>query len=52
MAKEFYVPIQSEGYEGGYTAVSGFSRLWRETEGKSANVSAFAPLAFKLGETL
>ena len=49
-AKALYAQIQSKGYEGGYTTVSDFIRVWRQTEGQSANVSAFVPLAFKLGE--
>ena len=49
-AKALYAQIQSEGYEGGYTTVSDFIRAWRQTEGQSASVSAFVPLAFKLGE--
>ena len=48
-AKALFTQIQAQGYRGGYSAVTDFTRAWRELSGK-AITKAFVPLSFELGE--
>lgn len=49
-AKALYAQIKAAGYTGGYTRVTDFIRVWRQTEDQAASANAFIPLAFELGE--
>jgi len=49
-AKALYAQIRADGYDGGYTRVTDFIRLWRQGEGQGAAMNAFVPLVFELGE--
>ena len=49
-AKALYAEIKTTGYDGGYTGVTDFIRVWRQGEGQGAAVNAFIPLALELGE--
>jgi transposase len=42
--------LQVAGYEGCYSRVTDFIRMWRVAQGKSISTSAFVPLRFELGE--
>jgi len=44
-AKALFVQIQAQEYRGGYSAVTDFTRAWRELSGKSST-KAFVPLSF------
>ena len=48
-AKALLVQIQAQGYQGGYSAVTDFTRVWRENACQSVT-KAFVPLNFELGE--
>ena len=48
-AKALFAQIQAQGYRGGYSAVTDFTRAWRELSGQSST-KAFVPLSFELGE--
>ena len=48
-AKALFGQIQAQGYRGGYSAVTDFTRAWRELSGKAIS-KAFVPLSFELGE--
>jgi len=48
-AKALFAQIQAQGYRGGYSAVTDFTRAWRELSGKAIS-KAFVPLSFELGE--
>ena len=48
-AKALFAQIQAQGYQGGYSAVTDFTRAWRELSGKAIS-KAFVPLSFELGE--
>ena len=47
-ARALYDELRGHGYDGGYSRLTDFVRLWRQGEGQSA--TAFVPLAFELGE--
>ena len=49
-ARALHTEIKAAGYAGGYSGVTDFVRAWREGEGQAANVTAFVPLTFELGE--
>ena len=49
-ARALHTQIKTEGYTGGYSAVTDFIRAWRQGEGQAANVTAYVPLSFELGE--
>jgi transposase len=49
-ARALFAEIKASGYAGGYSAVTDFVRSWRQGEGQSANVTAYVPLNFQLGE--
>ena len=49
-ARALHTQIKTEGYTGGYSAVTDFIRAWRQSEGQAANVTAYVPLSFELGE--
>ena len=49
-ARALHAEIKAAGYDGGYSAVTDFVRAWRQGEGQAANVTAFVPLTFELGE--
>ncbi len=49
-ARALFAQIKATGYSGGYSGVTDFVRAWRKGEGQAANVTAFVPLAFELGE--
>ena len=49
-ARALHTEIKAAGYAGGYSAVTDFVRAWRQGEGQAANVTAYVPLAFELGE--
>ena len=49
-ARALHTQIKAQGYEGGYSAVTDFIRAWRQGEGQMANVAAYVPLSFGLGE--
>jgi len=49
-ARALHAEIKAAGYTGGYSAVTDFVRAWRQGEGQSANVTAYVPLNFELGE--
>ncbi|MFM9429095.1 transposase [Variovorax sp. GrIS 2.14] len=49
-ARALHTEIKAAGYAGGYSSVTDFVRAWREGEGQAANVTAFVPLTFELGE--
>jgi transposase len=49
-AKALHAELKAAGYGGGYTRLTDFIRDWRAGEGLGANVHAFVPLAFELGE--
>lgn len=42
--------IKANGYDGCYSRVTDFIRVWRQGEGKAVSKSAFVPLQFELGE--
>jgi hypothetical protein len=42
-----FAQIKTEGYDGGYSQLTAFIRVWRGAKGK---VHAFVPLTFALGE--
>ncbi len=48
-ARALFAQIQAQGYQGGYTALTNFIRVWREQSGKEPQ-RAFVPLSFELGE--
>jgi len=48
-AKALFAQIQAQGYRGGYSAVTDFTRAWRELSSKAIS-KAFVPLSFELGE--
>ena len=47
-AKALLTQIRADGYEGGYSQLTAFIRVWRGQQGKS--LRAFVPLSFALGE--
>jgi len=47
-ARALFEEIKTQGYIGGYSAVTDFIRQWRGSEGKTPH--AFVPLSFALGE--
>ena len=49
-ARALHAQIKAAGYAGGYSAVTDFVRAWRLGEGQAANVTAYVPLNFQLGE--
>jgi transposase len=49
-ARALHAEIKAAGYVGGYSAVTDFVRAWRQGEGQAANVTAYVPLNFELGE--
>ena len=49
-ARALLAEIKAAGYAGGYSAVTDFVRAWRQGEGQAANVKAYVPLNFELGE--
>jgi len=49
-ARALHAQLRAQGYEGGYTRLTDFIREWRLSQGKSAGMHAFVPLAFELGE--
>ncbi|MGB3071298.1 MULTISPECIES: IS21 family transposase [Comamonadaceae] len=49
-ARALYAQIKEDGYDGGYSRVTDFVRAWRQGEGQAANVKAYVPLSFELGE--
>jgi transposase len=49
-ARALHAEIKAAGYAGGYSAVTDFVRAWRQGEGQAANVTAYVPLNFELGE--
>jgi len=49
-ARALHTQIKTEGYTGGCSAVTDFIRAWRQGEGQAANVTAYVPLSFELGE--
>jgi transposase len=42
--------IKASGYDGCYSRVTDFIRVWRQGEGQAVSKSAFVPLQFELGE--
>ena len=48
-AKALFAQIQTQGYRGGYSAVTDFVRSWRAESAKDPT-KAFVPLSFELGE--
>ena len=49
-ARALHAEIKAAGYSGGYSAITDFVRAWRQGEGQAANVTAYVPLNFELGE--
>jgi transposase len=49
-ARALLAEIKATGYAGCYSAVTDFVRAWRKGEGLAANVAAYVPLNFELGE--
>jgi len=49
-ARALLAEIKAAGYVGCYSAVTDFVRAWRQGEGQAANVTAYVPLNFELGE--
>lgn len=49
-ARALLVELKAAGYTGGYSAVTDFVRAWRQGIGQAANVKAYVPLSFELGE--
>lgn len=47
-SKALFVQIKADGYAGGYSRVTDFTRAWRGREGKAPH--AFVPLSFDQGE--
>jgi transposase len=47
-AKALFVQIKADGYTGGYSRVTDFTREWRGREGNAPR--AFVPLSFEQGE--
>lgn len=47
-AKALLTQIRADGYDGGYSQLTAFIRVWRGQQGKS--LRAFVPLSFALGE--
>ena len=48
--KALFEQIQAQGYQGGHTLVSDFTRAWRAKAGLGAAQRAFVPLKFEAGE--
>jgi hypothetical protein len=48
-AKALVTKIQAQGYRGGSSAVTNFTRAWRELSGKNIT-KAIVPLSFELGD--
>ena len=49
-AKALLAQIQAQGYKGGHTLVSDFTRAWRLKAGQGVAARAFVPLRFEAGE--
>ena len=49
-AKALFTQIQAQGYKGGHTLVSDFTRAWRLKAGQGDAARAFVPLRFEAGE--